>query len=84
MKLILYTGPQCELCEQAANLIDKLDITIELEKVNIRNSPQLYHRYGARIPVICKVAPETCDSAHVDTKELGWPFSLEQLRAFIT
>jgi hypothetical protein len=79
MKITLYTGPQCELCDQAIALLEQIDCPFELEKVNIRDSVELYHLYGARIPVIKK----NDDIEQAVDKDLGWPFTLEQLRAFI-
>lgn len=78
MKIILYTGPHCSLCDDAIALIDALDIDVELEKINIRKSTDLYHLYGSRIPVV-----KHGDKEHASAEELGWPFTIEQLRAFL-
>lgn len=91
MKITLYKGPQCELCDHAIAIIEQLDEPIELEKVNVRNSSELYHLYGARIPVIKKnsasiggsVSNASNNPPHSSTNELGWPFSLTQLKAFL-
>ena len=40
--------------------------SLVIEKVNIRTSTELYHLYGARIPVLKRADSE---------KEIGWPFS---------
>ena len=85
MNLILYTGPNCCLCDNAYSVIEELNETLiksktdnnkylEVEKVNIRNSSKLYHLYAARIPVL-----KICGTE----KELGWPFDLQQLRNFV-
>ena len=76
MKLILYTGPNCCLCDDAVAIIASLPQSSApvVEKVNIRDSAELYHLYALRIPVL-KV--EGSDD------ELGWPFTLEQLESFI-
>jgi hypothetical protein len=79
MRITLYTGPHCELCDLAVKLIEQLGENVELEKVNIRESTELYHLYGARIPVIKKQS----DIENSIDNDLGWPFSLAQLRAFI-
>ncbi|MBT1449686.1 glutaredoxin family protein [Glaciecola sp. XM2] len=74
-ELILYTGPHCELCDHALDVIAQLpDNAVNVKSVNIRNSTELYHLYGARIPVIKRV-----DSS----AELGWPFDLEALETFL-
>lgn len=76
MKLILYTGPNCCLCDEAMAIIDSLSFSpaLVVEKVNIRDSAELYHLYALRIPVL-KV------DGRID--ELGWPFTHEQLENFI-
>jgi glutaredoxin len=92
MKITLYTGPNCGLCELALTLIHELEGSVELEEVNVRDSVELYHLYGARIPVVKKHINEEQDSldksihspSHVSPNELGWPFSLIQLRAFLS
>jgi hypothetical protein len=47
---------------------------IELQKTNIRESADLYHLYGARIPVLKRTDAND---------ELGWPFTLESLVEFL-
>lgn len=84
MKVILYTGPHCELCEHAIAIIEQLETPVHIEKVNIRDSVELYHLYGARIPVIKKVDVVSAQNANnIPSNELGWPFSLTQLKAFL-
>jgi hypothetical protein len=91
MKIILYSGPDCELCDYAIATIKQLEGHIEIEKVNVRDSSELYHLYGARIPVIKKnndaQVASACNasnnSSHSSLDELGWPFSLTQLKAFL-
>ena len=79
MKVVLYTGPHCSLCDKALALIDELKMDVELEKINIRDSADLYHLYGARIPVVKRNDMQTTQS----NSDLGWPFTLEQLRAYL-
>jgi hypothetical protein len=75
MKLTLYTGPNCCLCDDALAIIMSLNNhQIEVEKVNIRESTELYHLYAVRIPVLKKAASDD---------ELAWPFDKHQLQAFI-
>ncbi|MDT0594223.1 glutaredoxin family protein [Glaciecola petra] len=76
MKVILYSGPHCGLCDQALDMLHSMqNIDIQIEKINIRDSVELYHLYGARIPVIKR---------NSDAAELGWPFSIEALQAFLS
>lgn len=79
MRVSLYTSPHCALCDDAIALIDELEVDVEVEKINIRESAELYHLYGARIPVVKRVDTKLNQSGH----DLGWPFTLEQLRAYL-
>ena len=93
MKLILYTGPQCSLCDHAIDIVDQYNAMdsvefnvnnqkggddnsskILLNKVNIRDSADLYHLYGARIPVL---------KNPTNNNELAWPFTLDNLIEFL-
>jgi len=75
-RLELYTGPHCELCEIAREMIyTTLPAgSYELVMVDITVSLALKKAYGLRIPVL--------RNPDVD-QELGWPFSPEQLMAFL-
>jgi len=76
MSLILYTGQGCSLCEQAEILLKKVDKSAAstLKKVDVRASSDLYHLYGARIPVLYR------EDTH---GELPWPFDFFQLGEFL-
>jgi hypothetical protein len=76
MSIILYTGQGCGLCEQAETLIQQTDSNVfaSLEKVDVRSSTDLYHLYGARIPVLYR---------EDDQSELPWPFDTLQLVEFL-
>lgn len=77
MKLILYSGPNCCLCDQAEQIINQLPdrAIIELTKKNVREDTKLYHLYGARIPVVERLDNQTI---------IEWPFDLAQLEEFIS
>jgi hypothetical protein len=76
MKIILYGGPNCCLCEDAMHLINSLDVPqLDVQKVNVKESPELFHLYGARIPVVKMLSNNT---------ELAWPFDQTQLQAFLS
>jgi hypothetical protein len=65
------------LCEQAEVLleqVDKKNAAFVLKKVDARASTDLYHLYGARIPVLYR---EDINS------ELPWPFDFFQLCEFL-
>ncbi|CAA0299277.1 thiol-disulfide isomerase [Alteromonas marina] len=76
MKIIFYTGPQCSLCDLADVELQQTSkfSSLEIAKVNIRTSTELYHLYGARIPVLKRADNE---------KEIGWPFTAADLEEFL-
>lgn len=76
MALILYTGQGCCLCEQAEVLLEEVDKSAasNLKKIDVRSSSDLYHLYGARIPVLFR------EDNH---SELPWPFDFFQLGEFL-
>ncbi|WP_395343112.1 glutaredoxin family protein [Ningiella sp. W23] len=75
LRLILYTGPHCELCDHAFTVYQNLaPANVSLVKQNIRDDAQLYHLYAVRIPVLKRE----------DTgAELGWPFNENDLEQFL-
>ena len=76
MTLKLYTTSGCHLCEQAEVLLNDLKAQgiCQWQPVEISESDDLIERYGIRIPVVGR-------EGRAD--ELGWPFSLEQLRQWV-
>lgn len=75
MALILYSRPECHLCEaMAADLEPLLRATgAQLELVDVDSSPALERRYGLRIPVL--VAGEVEIS--------GYPLDRERVAAYL-
>jgi len=72
----LYTTLGCHLCEEAEALLTHLQregLHIKVTPVEIADSPELVDQYGIRIPVV-----------RVAERELGWPFTLDTLRNFLT
>lgn len=73
---ILYGTSACHLCEVAEGMVTALQSTapgFRFTRVDIAGSEELFQRYGVRIPVL----------RHPDGSELGWPFTPEQLAAFV-
>ena len=72
IKVVLYTGSHCHLCDQAKALIYPLltEYMATLQEVNIAGDPELQATYGTRIPVI----------QFPDGEEKGWPFTAGQVR----
>lgn len=76
MKLNLYSGKDCHLCELALAMISQNQPQVfnELAKIDIKSDPVLYHQYAVRIPVL----------ERLDTQQkLFWPFDEQQLQAFL-
>ena len=78
MKLQLFTTLGCHLCEQAEQIVAELQQTshpeLRLSSVEIADEPDLFERYGIRIPVV-KL------ESHED--DLGWPFTKAMLIAYL-
>lgn len=75
IKLFLLGTTACHLCQEAELIIATCkNNRIEIEYIDIAEHEQWQEKYAIRIPVL--YYPET-------KKELGWPFTLVQVRAFI-
>ncbi|HEY9720609.1 MAG TPA: glutaredoxin family protein, partial [Oscillatoriaceae cyanobacterium] len=53
-RLVLYSGPECSLCDKAQALIARLadELQFDWEVRAIADTPELYARYRERIPVV--------------------------------
>ncbi len=78
-RLILYTTEHCHLCEEALEIFQAIEpvlvkkgVSLKLKKVDISESAALVDQFGVRIPVFC-----------FRDKEIGWPFSAEDLLHFL-
>ena len=69
-QLIIYTGPNCHLCEQAKALLYPLmsERGLTLMEVDIHTDAELQRKYGIRIPVVL-----------ANGQEKGWPFTAAQI-----
>ncbi len=54
MKIRLYVGRDCHLCEIARGELERLrgELEFELEEVDITGDPELERRYRALLPVV--------------------------------
>ena len=70
--VILYSTPDCHLCDEAAEILIDLarDVPIEWQRVNIESDPALFERFRYEIPVI----------QIVGGPELKWPTTRERVR----
>lgn len=75
--LSLYSGSNCHLCSVAEQLLLTTLVNAEQEyqKVDVASNHQLYHLYGAKIPVLKR---------HDINTELPWPFDQQQLIEFLS
>jgi hypothetical protein len=74
--ILFYTTLGCHLCDEA-KAIWQATLNPEfftVEEVEIADSDVLIEQYGSRIPVLKRMK---------DGTELGWPFSVQQLIAFL-
>jgi hypothetical protein len=74
MQLNFYTKPDCSLCDEALEIIRLSQLPISLNKIDISRDKGLMVKYGIRIPVLAKANGE----------ELGWPFSADSLRSWLS
>ena len=68
----LFGTEACHLCEEAESLL--LQAGLSFAKQDIINDEQSQQLYALRIPVVLH---------HPSGLELAWPFSVEQILAFI-
>lgn len=72
-EIILITGEDCPLCEEAKELLNSLNlIGFSLIEKNIYTTRQIHNKYWDKIPVLLK-----------DNKDLCWPFTPEKVKEFI-
>jgi glutaredoxin len=71
-ELILYSRPDCHLCDVAAQLLGSLGLAWQV--ADIDEDERLVRRYGIRIPVLQRA--DTGD-------ELFWPFDEDKIRKLI-
>jgi glutaredoxin len=69
--LILYSKPECPLCDEAREALGRVRerVAFELEEVDITRDPALEARYRERIPVVALAGAELFDF-HVDEQAL--------------
>jgi hypothetical protein len=74
IRLILYSRPDCHLCEElAAELAPLIAGRATLEHVDVSRDPGLTRRYGLRIPVV----------AAGDTELSGYPLDRGRVLGFL-
>jgi glutaredoxin len=74
MSLILYSRPECGLCDKAEALLAEGGLRSAYEKVDIESDLELIERYGDQVPVLFN---------DQTGEKLAWPFTVSQARALI-
>lgn len=70
--LTLYSTEGCHLCEMAFELLHRLNLTDQVEVVDIAFDDELFSRYGVTIPVL-----------KYQNSEINWPFGLQELQDWL-
>jgi len=88
----LYGSEGCHLCELALAICSTVLHADQFEQIDIVDQERVDHEaqtlvelYGVHIPVLEKLAPNTGkeNNASKEHNKLFWPFTVEQLQAFI-
>ena len=70
--LTLYSTEGCHLCEMAFEFTEQLNISHQVEVIDIAFDDVLFSRYGVTIPVL-----------KFQESELNWPFGLKELNDWL-
>ncbi|MBV9279893.1 MAG: glutaredoxin family protein [Chloroflexi bacterium] len=54
VRVTVYSKPGCHLCEDALELLRRIDRggRLQIEEIDIRSDPALFRAYDVRIPVV--------------------------------
>ena len=74
MSLILYSRPQCGLCDKARAMLAEGGLGNDYETVDIENDLELITRYGDQVPVLYN---------DQTGEKLSWPFTVSQARSLL-
>ncbi len=77
---VLYGTSACHLCEEAKAVLWSLSQGLTFVEEDIAEDDLLFERYGVRIPVL---GFKTSASDSLPIQELGWPFDVEGVMAFV-
>jgi len=72
--ITLYTRPGCHLCEDTADLLERLatGMNLEIVEVNILDDANLYERYKHSIPVVAISSGPTLAAPIREEELLRW------------
>jgi glutaredoxin len=73
-RITLYTRPGCHLCEDAADLLERLaaQLPLEVVEVNILTDANLYERYKHSIPVVAIAGGATLAAPIREAELVRW------------
>lgn len=75
IELLLYTGPECHLCDDAKAVIGSVSgLPVSVTQVDITSDTALFNRFRYAIPVVELVATGQL---------LTWPFDQQSFIEFI-
>ncbi|MCG6233232.1 MULTISPECIES: glutaredoxin family protein [Vibrio] len=70
--ITLYSTEGCHLCEMAYDLLKQVQLTQQVNIVDIAFDDVLFSRYGVTIPVLS-----------YQNSELNWPFDINELTQWL-
>lgn len=73
MRLTLFQRDDCKLCDEAVGVLARARVP-DFKSVWIDDDDALEARYGVRVPVL---------RDEESGRELGWPFDIASVQAFI-
>ena len=72
-EIIIITGEDCPLCEEAIELLNSLHLTgFSLIEKDVYTTREIHNKYWDKIPVLLK-----------DNQDLCWPFTPQKVKEFI-
>ena len=73
-RITLYTRPGCHLCEDAAELLERLAerLLLEVVEVNILDDVDIYERYKHSIPVVAIAGGATLAAPIREAELVRW------------
>ena len=73
-QIIMYSQPDCHLCDEAESLMYAAGLAEIYQIVDIETDLELLKRYGIHVPVLKR---------EDNQKELFWPFDQADLTVFL-
>jgi glutaredoxin len=83
-KLTLYTRKDCCLCDEMKSVIAEIakKIPVEMDEIDIDQSPELRAQFGEEIPVLC-IDGRRAFKFRVTAKQLKWRLRRSSARDYL-